>query len=117
MPGPGDVRSLLEKGEEQILKDIPRSAAMRPLAWGFILFNAVDVLLTLCVLEAGGYELNPLMRAILELGVPTTTSLKLGVSALFAWGMYRLRLDLALRVATAFILGVCLFNVANLALL
>ena len=99
-----------------MLKTVSAGRSTALLALGFILFNVLDLLLTVSILQAGGYELNPLVRATLELGVPVTASLKIGASAVFAWLLCRLRLEGALRLATVIILCVCLFNVAGLTL-
>ena len=86
------------------------------LALSFVLLNVLDISLTLLILQHRGYELNPLIRAALQLGIPTTASLKIGAGAVLASLLYWLRLEGALWLATALILGVCLFNVASLAL-
>jgi len=72
------------------------------------------MLLTLWILNSGGSELNPLIRATLEMGPLFTTSLKIGVSSLFAWFLYRLRREGALKLATVMIMGVCLFNATGI---
>jgi hypothetical protein len=87
------------------------------LALSFILLNVLDLTLTLCILQAGGYELNPLIRSALAFGIPLTVFLKIGIGILFAWLLYCLRLSGALKVATLSILGICLFNMASLTLL
>ena len=83
-------------------------------ALSFVLLNVLDLLLTLWILQAGGSELNPLIRATLQAGVPATAALKIGVSAAFAWLLYRLRREGALKLATVMIAGVCLFNAIGL---
>jgi len=89
-----------------------RQAAIMALA--FVALNALDLLLTMLILRSGGTELNPIISATLEMGIPATVVLKVGLSAAFAWLMYRLRREGALRLATFMILGVCLFNAVGL---
>ena len=93
---------------------ITRMTSARLWAMSFVFLNALDLILTVIILESGGSELNPLIRATLELGVPATAALKIGVSSLFAWLLLRLRREGALRLATIMISGVCLFNAAGL---
>ena len=87
----------------------------RLLALSFVLLNVFDIAVTSWILQLGGYELNPLIRATLGFGVPATLAAKIGVSALFAWVLCRLHFDGALRLATVAIAGICLFNAAGLA--
>ncbi len=88
----------------------------RFLALAFVLLNVFDIAVTSHILQAGGRELNPLIRAALQFGVPAALAFKVGLSALFAWLLYRLRLETALKFATVAIWGICLFNVTGLAL-
>ena len=89
---------------------------MKALVLGVILLNVVDIILTLVILRGGGYELNPLIRSWLALGEPVGALLKISLSALIAFVMYRYRWEGALRFNAVFIFGVCLFNATNLAL-
>lgn len=95
----------------------PKRPSVGFLAVGFVLLNVVDICLTAFIFQHGGYELNPLIRAALRLGLPTAVCLKVGASAVFAWVLYRFRREEALKVAAALISGVCLFNVVGLAVL
>jgi hypothetical protein len=93
---------------------ISKETSLKLWALVFVSLNALDFLLTLFILNAGGSELNPLIRATLEIGTPFTAALKMGVSGLFAWFLYRLRREGALKLATVLILGVCLFNATGI---
>jgi hypothetical protein len=93
---------------------ISKETSLKLWALCFICLNALDFLLTLWILNSGGSELNPLIRATLEIGVPFTAALKMGVSGFFAWFLYRLRREGALKLATAMIMGVCLFNATGI---
>lgn len=104
------------KREEQMLRSVLSHPDARFLALAFVLLNVFDIAVTSCILQAGGYELNPLIRAALQFGLPAALAFKIGLSALFAWLLYRLRLEAALRFATVAIWGICLFNVTGLAL-
>ena len=104
------------KREERMLKSVLSRPDVRFLALAFVLLNVFDIAVTSHILQAGGYELNPLIRAALQFGVPAALAFKIGLSALFAWLLYRLRLEVALRFATVAIWGICLFNVTGLAL-
>jgi hypothetical protein len=83
---------------------------------GIILLNVLDIILTLIILRGGGYELNPLIRSWFALGAPTAALLKIGMSAIIAFLMYRYRWEGALRFNAVFIFGVCLFNTTSLVL-
>ena len=91
-----------------------RQAAVMALA--FVVLNALDLVLTTLILQSGGTELNPIVGAALQMGIPATAALKLGLSAMFAWLLWRLGREGALRLATFMILGVCLFNAVGLTL-
>ena len=91
-----------------------KDVSLRLWAMIFVSLNALDFLLTLWILSIGGSELNPLIRSTLEMGVGYTAALKLGMSSLFAWLLYRLRREGALKLATVLIMGVCLFNATGL---
>jgi len=91
-----------------------KDASLRLWAMVFVSLNALDFLLTLWILSVGGSELNPLIRSTLEMGVGYTAALKMGVSGLFTWLLYRLRREGALKLATIMIMGVCLFNATGL---
>jgi hypothetical protein len=80
----------------------------------FVILNALDIALTIGILQAGGQELNPLMRMMFEMGIPATVALKMGISAAFALLLYRLRRQGALKLATFMILAVCLFNTVGI---
>ena len=97
-------------------KSVLISPNMKTLVLGVILLNVVDIILTLIILRGGGYELNPLIRSWLALGTPIGALLKIGMSAIIAFVMYRYRWEGALRFNAMFIFGVCLFNTTNLAL-
>ena len=99
-----------------MVKSILMGPNMKTLVMGIILLNVLDIILTLIILRGGGYELNPLIRSWLALGAPTGALLKIGMSAIIAFLMYRYRWEGALRFNMLFIFGVCLFNTTNLVL-
>ena len=98
-----------------MLSRIATKPDIRTVALAFVLFNVLDIILTLCVLSAGGYELNPIVRAWLELGAPTAALLKLGFSCLVAGLLWRFGKEDALRLSAMLFLGVCVFNAFSLA--
>ena len=101
---------------EKMIKSALVSPNMKTLVLGVILLNVLDIILTLIILRGGGYELNPLIRSWLALGAPIGSLMKIGMSAIIAFLMYRYRWEGALRFNAIFIFGVCLFNATNLAL-
>lgn len=87
----------------------------RHYAFLFVLLNILDLILTYYILGLGGLEMNPVMRAWMELGMPAAVSLKVGSSAVLAGILCRLGQHTALKLGTLFIAGVCLFNFSGLA--
>ena len=98
----------------RILRRVSGSPGTGLLALGFILFNVVDLFLTLRMLQVGGSELNPVLAASLGFGVPAIAFHKTAVSAAFAWLLWRLRRERVLKLLVAGMVGVCLFNAACL---
>lgn len=84
------------------------------LAFGFVLLNVVDLFLTLRILQVGGTELNPVLGVSVGLGIPALAFHKTAVSAAFAWLLCRIRMERVLKLLTAGMLVVCLFNGACL---
>jgi hypothetical protein len=98
-----------------VLSRIANKPDVRTAALAFVFFNVLDIILTLCVLSAGGYELNPIVRAWLELGAPTAALLKLGFPCLVAALMWHFGKADALRLSAMLFFGVCVFNAFSLA--
>ena len=72
-----------------------------------VVFNFMDLVLTLRVLDAGGTELNPLMASLFSIGPHAAAVVKLGlvggaVLVLLALRRYRRALELSLLVLVAF---------------
>jgi hypothetical protein len=105
-----------ERSGEEMVKSVLIGPNMKTLVMGIILLNVLDIILTLIILSGGGYELNPLIRSWLALGAPIGALMKIGMSAIIAFLMYRYRWEGALRFNMLFIFGVCLFNTTNLVL-
>ena len=102
------------KGAGRILRRISGSPGTGVLAFGFILLNVVDLFLTLRILHVGGTELNPVLGVSLGFGVPGLAFHKTVVSASVAGLLCRLRMRLALQLATVGMAAACLFNAACL---
>ena len=98
-----------------MLKSAHVDSSIRPFAFLFVLLNILDLVLTYSILGLGGLEMNPLMRAWIELGTPAAVSIKVGSSAVLAGLMCRLGQHTALKLGTIFMTGICLFNFAGLA--
>ncbi len=89
-----------------------RSLAQRPRTLVLVLativvFNFMDLLLTLRVLDAGGVELNPLMANLFSMDQLTAAFVKLGVVGaavllLYSLRRYRRTLELSLLLLIAF---------------
>ncbi len=72
-----------------------------------IVFNLMDLLLTVRVLEAGGYEVNPIMSRLFDMGHVPAALVKLGIvglASLLLWALrrYRRALEMALMLLVAF---------------
>lgn len=72
-----------------------------------VVFNFMDYLLTLQVLEAGGKELNPVMARLFSVGPAAAALVKLGVGAavvlaLLALRRYRRTLEMAIVALVGF---------------
>ena len=80
----------------------------------FVMLNAIDVLLTLGIIGAGGQELNPVTKAMFRMGTPAGVALKVGASGLVALLLFRMRRRSMLRLSALLFFGVCLFNAAGL---
>lgn len=123
-PGlPEPVTSLKDRLEELeaaprkrpgILRRISGGPGTGFLAFGFVLLNVVDLFLTLRILQVGGTELNPVLGVSVGLGIPALAFHKTAVSAAFAWLLCRIRMERVLKLLTAGMLVVCLFNGACL---
>ena len=88
---------------------------MKRLAIAFMVFNVLDLLLTLVCLELGGTEVNSIMRFVFEQPLPVVVAFKIGMgSVAVALLMWR-KLKRPLKVITCAMFGVCLFNASNLA--
>jgi len=93
------------------------------LSFWFILLNILDLFLTLTIVGGGhGYELNPIMRNVLTLPLPTIFVFKVGGSlmAVLYLGLLptkfeRLRLSV-LTMLVGFMAGVVLFNTVGIVL-
>ncbi len=93
------------------------------LSFWFILLNILDLFLTLSIVGGGhGYELNPIMRNVLTLPLPTILVFKVGGSlvavaylGLLPAKFERLRLSV-LTMLVGFMAGVVLFNTVGVVL-
>jgi len=80
-----------------------------------VVFNLMDYLLTLRVLDAGGSELNPVMARLFSIGPEAAALVKLGVAGAVVLGLlalrrYRRTLELAI-VALVGFSGLMLYHV------
>ena len=93
--------------------------AVGAMAGGMVALGTLDAYLTTkFVAHGGGYELNPLMRALLEHSVTEFWLLKIFGSAIAAFILVRLYQRLPRVATTAFILcilamlSICVWNIA-----
>lgn len=87
------------------------------LALAFIVLNIVDGILTQALASRGGYELNPIMRQVLELRIVSLFWIvKLGATVGAVLGLFWLanryprQLDRILLILIGVMTGVCVFN-------
>ena len=91
------------------------------LAGAFVLLNTIDIILTLMIVKVGGgTELNPIMAKVLGMPTPAIIAFKVLGSAIMMTALlllpsrfYKLQYSV-LRVVTAVMVGVVLFNITGL---
>ena len=64
-----------------------RDVSLLSLSIGLVALNGLDIILTLKILSLGGIELNPLVQALIDLGVGYFVTLKLTATVLGVAGL------------------------------
>ena len=87
-----------------------KTRIMITLAVAFVLLNIVDMVLTLRALEAGASELNPIMKAFIDMGFYNVIAVKVGIPAVIGLMMVLRRKLTSLAIVTTVLTGVCIWN-------
>jgi len=87
---------------------------MKEFVLAFMVFNILDLGLTLVMLDLGGSEMNPIMDYAFRQSPLFAVIFKIGLGAIAVLLLMRFRQDWALKVITYSIIGVCLLNSCNL---
>ena len=87
---------------------------IKKLAIAFMVFNALDLLLTLVILELGGAEVNPIMRFVFEQPLPVVVAFKMGLGGVAVALLMWRKLEWPLKVIAYTMIGLCLFNASGL---
>ena len=97
----------------------PKALQNTKLAIGFVALSVIDAALTLAVVGKG-YELNPVMRYLLEQPVWAFWVFKVGFALVFAVVLVRLsdrfprQVKRILTILVVAMVGICLFNMIGL---